>query len=325
MPVTRQNIHSGSELHVSTCLTRWVSIGVTLIAICSRPICAAPPPGNSSSPVKHRIMICEYSDKAHRLVQIGPEGEIEWEHPFPSIAVCFRLPKGGADGPVLFADGGHPTGVVEVDRNHQVTFEYRAACEQVLACDRLSNGNVLLAEQGPCQAVEVDRQGRIVSTVKMTTTEQAAHLQTRCLHRLDNGNILACHEAEAVVREYDPSGATVWEYPQVTNVFEALRLANGNTLIGCGTQKRIIEVTPSKQIKWEFSAADGPELNLNWITSLEVLPNGNLLIANFLRGQEGRGAHAFEVTHDASKRIVWQFADHERVRSITMVHVLGSK
>ncbi len=273
----------------------------------------------AAGPVAHRIMVCEYSDAAHRLIEVSPDGKLAWEHKFPSIAVCFRMT---GDGKVAFADGGSPTGVQEVDRNHQVTFDYRAKCEQVLACDRLASGNLLLAEQGPCQAVEVNAQGEIVSTVKMNTTEQAAHRQVRCVHRLDNGHILACHEAEAVVREYDRDGKTVWEYPNVTNVFEALRLPSGNTLIGCGTDKRVIEVTPAKEVVWELTAADAPELNLAWITSLQVLKNGNFVIANFLRGQEGKGAHAFEVTHDREKKVVWKFADHGMVRSITMVRVL---
>lgn len=272
--------------------------------------------------VSHRIMICEYSDAAHRLVEISTEGKLTWEHRFPSVAVCFRMT---GEGKVVFADGGNPTGIQEIDRNHNVTFDYRGECEQLLTCDVLPNGNFLLAEQGPCQAVEINAAGDVVSTVKLSTTETAAHRQLRCLHRLPNGHLLACHEAEAVVREYDSDGMTVWEFPNVTNVFEALRLPSGNTLIGCGTDKRIIEVTPEKKIVWELNADDVPELNLSWITSLQVLKNGNLVIANFLRGHEGNGAHAFEVTHDESKKVVWKYAAHDVVRSITMVRVLDEE
>jgi outer membrane protein assembly factor BamB len=277
---------------------------------------------DASAQAKHGIMVCEYSDMNHRLVEFSPDGKLVWEHKFPAVAVCFRM--SGADD-VLFADGGSPTGVQLIDRNHKVLFDYRAKCEQILTCDVLPSGNLLLAEQGPCQAVEVNRSGEVVSTLKMNTTEQTAHRQVRCIHRLDNGHILACHEAEAVVREYDRDGKSVWEYPNVTNVFEALRLPDGNTLIGCGTDKRVIEVTPDKKIVWEFTAAEAPDLNLTWITSLQVLKNGNFVIANFLRGQEGRGVHAFEVTHDSRKQVVWKFADHGLVKSITMVRVLDDE
>jgi len=50
---------------------------------------------------------------------------------------------------------------------------------------------------------------------------------------------------------------------------------------------------------------------------------GNFVIGNFLRGQEGKGAHAFEISR--GKKVVWKFADHEMVRSATMVRVLDEE
>ncbi|WP_437222023.1 hypothetical protein SH661x_002595 [Planctomicrobium sp. SH661] len=275
-----------------------------------------------SKGVKHRVIVCEYSGANHRLAEFDEEGALTWQHPFPTASVCFQI---APNGNVLFADGGHPGRIQEVNRDHQVLFDYQSKCEQVLGFDLLPSGNVLLAEQGPCQAVEVDREGKIVRTVPMSTTEKVAHLQTRCIHQLSDGHVLAAHEGEGVVREYDQAGKVVWEYPGVTQTFEAIRLANGNTLIGCGTQKRIIEVTPEKQIVWELTAADIPEVNLSWVTGLQVLENGNVVVANFLRGQEGRGAHAFEVTRDQQKRLVWKFANHDLIKSISMVRVLDAK
>ena len=132
----------------------------------------------------------------------------------------------------------------------------------------------------------------------LTTSQQGYHLQVRNIHKLPNGNILAAHEGEGAVREVTADGTVVWEYTGVENAGDALRLPNGNTLISCGTQKRVIEVTPDKGIVWQFTAQDAPELNLTWISSIQALSNGNLLVGNFLRGQEGKGAHAFEVTRD---------------------------
>ena len=105
------------------------------------------------------------------------------------------------------------------------------------------------------------------------------------------------------------------------NAGDARRLANGNTLIACGTQKRVIEVTPGKEIVWQFTAADAPELNLTWISSLQELPNGHLLLGNFLRGQEGKGVDAFEITRE--KKVVWRWADHNLIKSLTTVRVVN--
>jgi hypothetical protein len=109
----------------------------------------------------------------------------------------------------------------------------------------------------------------------------------------------------------------------VENCGDVVRLANGNTLISCGTQKRLIEVTPDKKTVWEFGAADAPELNLVWVTSIQVLKNGNYVVGNFLRNHEGKGAHAFELTRD--KKVVWTFADHQLAKSVTTVRVLDDR
>ena len=107
------------------------------------------------------------------------------------------------------------------------------------------------------------------------------------------------------------------------DVYEALRLPNGNTLVACGTQKRVIEVSPAGKIVWELTAPDVPDLNLTWITSLQLLHDGNFVIGNFLRGQEGKGAHAFEINRD--KKVLWKFADHTMVKAATMVRVLDKQ
>jgi hypothetical protein len=265
---------------------------------------------------QHHFMFMQYSP-GNRIVELSDDGKILWQHPIPSLAVMFKILK---NGNVVYAYGGSPTGVQEVDRDHKVVWDYRANCEQVLGFDLLPNGNVLVGEQGPCRAVEVNRKGEEVRTTPLTTNEKAAHRQLRSIHKLKNGNLIGCHEGDGAVREVTPEGRIVWEYGPVDSVFDAIRLKNGNTLIAAGTQARIIEVTPAKQIVWEFGAKDAPELGLTWITGLQILKNGDIVAANFLRGNEGKGVHAFEVTR--GKKVLWTFADHQMSTLVTMAKFL---
>lgn len=264
------------------------------------------------------LMIAQYQGPGgNRLVEVSAEGKVVWEHKVPSLTVMFqRLPNGH----VLFAYGGKPTGAREIDRDGKQVWDYVSSCPQTLSCERLPNGNTLIGEQGPCQAVEVSSAGAVVSTIALPNKEKPFHQQLRCIHRLPNGNLLAAIEAEGAAREVDPQGKVVWEFAGLANVYEALRLPGGNTLIACGTQKRVIEVSPAGKIVWELTDKDVPEVNLTWVTSLQVLKNGNFLIGNFLHGQEGKGAHAFEVTRE--KKLVWTFADHALMKSATMVRAI---
>ncbi|HJT78398.1 MAG TPA: PQQ-binding-like beta-propeller repeat protein [Gemmataceae bacterium] len=292
---------------------RWTAAVVLTLALNLSPALAG-------GPVRHRILFAEYGKGPNRLVEVAPDGKLVWQYRFPSIAVIFQvLPNGN----IVYAYGGKPTGVREITRDGKEVWNYESKCPQVLSCERLANGNTLVAEQGPCRVVEVSPKGEVVHVTPLTTSEKPFHRQVRNVHKLANGNILAAHEGEGVVREYAPDGKVVWEYPGVENAGEAVRLANGNTLIACGTQRRFIEVTPDKKIAWELKAEDVPEVNLTWSSSIQVLKNVHLLLGNFLRGQEGKGAHAFEVTRD--KKVVWKFADHRMVKSLTTVRALDDE
>jgi outer membrane protein assembly factor BamB len=267
---------------------------------------------------KRRLLFTEYGKGPNRFVELDVEGKLVWEFKPPSTTVIFQvLPNGN----ILFGYGGQPTGVREITSRGETVFDYVSKSHQVFGCERLPNGNTLVAEQEPCQALEVNPKGEVVDVTPLTTDVKGFHLQVRNAHKLPNGNILAAHEGEGAVREVDPQGKVVWEYTGVTNTGEAQRLANGNTLICCGTQKRLIEVTPDKQIAWEFKAEDAPELNVTWVSSVQQLKNGNLLVGNFLRGQEGKGAHAYEITRD--KKVVWKWDDHSFIKSLTTVRALG--
>ena len=266
---------------------------------------------------KRRLLFTEYGKGPNRFVELDGDGKLVWDLKPPSTTVIFQALL---NGNILFGYGGQPTGVREITSRGETVFDYVSKSHQVFGCERLANGNTLVAEQEPCQAVEVNAKGEVVQVTPLTTKVEGFHLQVRNVHKLANGNILAAHEGEGAVREVDPTGKVVWEYTGVTNTGEAQRLANGNTLICCGTQKRLIEVTPDKQIAWEFKAEDAPELNVTWVSSVQQLKNGNLLVGNFIRGQEGKGAHAFEVSRD--KKVVWKWEDHSFIKSLTTVRAL---
>ena len=143
--------------------------------------------------------------------------------------------------------------------------------------------------------------------------------------KLDNGNYLLCHEGDGRVTEYDPSGEVVWDYavplfdkapagghgPEAwgNQVFNALRLPNGSTLIATGNGHSVLEVTPAKDIVWQLHQHDLPGITLAWVTSLEVHPNGNIVIGNCHAGPEN--PQLIEVNRD--KEVVWTFKDFDQL------------
>ena len=264
-----------------------------------------------AGPPRHRLMLIEYPG---RIMEIASDGRLLWEHKTPSLAVMFGvLPNGH----VFYPHGAPSPGAEEVDRSHAVVWSYKSTAGELLGGERLANGNTLLGEGGPAVALELSPAKQVVRSIAVPTSYPTAHGQIRHIRRLDNGNVLAALEGEGAVREFDASGRAVWDYKGIASVHDALRLPNGNTLIGGGQSKRVLEVTPQGQIAWEFNAADAPSLGLAWICAVQVLKNGNLLVTNWVGSGGGSGVHAFEVTRD--KRVVYQFDDHTLVKSTTTV------
>ncbi|MCA9059257.1 MAG: hypothetical protein KDA85_12185, partial [Planctomycetaceae bacterium] len=90
--------------------------------------------------------------------------------------------------------------------------------------------------------------------------------------------------------------------------FCALRLKNGNTLISTGNGHAVIEVTPAGQVVWSLHQNELPGIQLEWVTSLQVLANGNILINNCHAGP--KNPQLIEV--DREKRVVWSLHDFTR-------------
>ena len=172
------------------------------------PLLCLTPANAVQEPKGHHLMMMVYTP-VNKIIEMDTEGKVVWEHKVQSLAVMFEVRK---NGNVIYAYGGNPTGVQEVDKNHKIVWDYKAECEQVLGFSTLPNGNILVGEQGPCRAVEVNPKGEVVKTTPLTTDEKPAHRQLRNIHKLKDGHLLARQEADATVREYDETGKVVWQF-----------------------------------------------------------------------------------------------------------------
>ena len=59
------------------------------------------------------------------------------------------------------------------------------------------------------------------------------------------------------------------------------------------------------QIVWQIDQKELPGITLAWVTTLQVLPNGNIVIGNCHAGPDN--PQLIEVTRD--KKVVWTFRD----------------
>lgn len=275
----------------------------------------------AGEPVAHRVLAADRS--TGKVAIVGPDGKVEWEFPNKhDVHDLHMLPNGN-----ILTHTSHTT-IVEINPKKEIVWKYEsrpkagyAGKVEVHAFQRLADGNTMIAESGNSRIIEVDPNGKIVKEVALNVPKPEPHRDTRMVRKFDTGNYLVCHEAFGCVREYDAAGKTVWEYTLQLgdrkpagghgpegygiNVYGAVRLTNGNTLIAGGNNHRVLEVDKAGKIVWSIDQNELPGITLAWVTTLQVLPNGNIVIGNCHAGPEN--PQLIEVTRE--KKVVWTFKD----------------
>jgi hypothetical protein len=288
----------------------------------------------TADPPAYRVLA---ADKGHVAI-VDAAGKVEWE--YANKAECHDLWM-LTNGNVLLALG--PATVAEVSPEKQVVWRYEAKPKpgytgrvEVHAFQPLGDGMVMVAESGNSRIVEVDRAGTVVKEVPLTVEHPNPHRDTRMARKLPSGHYLVCHEADGAVREYDGGGTVVWSYrldlagrpaspghgPEGhgNEVFGAIRLPDGHTVIAGGNNNRVLEVNPKGEVVWSIGHDELPGIRLAWVTTLQKLPNGNLIVGNCHAGPDN--PQLFEVTRD--KKVVWTFKDFTTFgNSLAVAQVLG--
>jgi hypothetical protein len=278
-------------------------------------------------------------DNGHVAI-VGPDGKVEWETECKYNSHDIHLLP---NGNFLLHTG--PATVTEMTPKKEVVWKYQAKPKEgykgrveVHAFQRLDDGNTLVAESGNRRIVEVDKDGKIVKEIPLTVKTPDPHRDTRMVRKLPGGTYLVCHEGDGAVREYDAAGKVIWEYKldlggrprspghgpegHGTEVYGALRLANGNTVIAGGNNNRVLEVNKDGKVVWSIDQKELPGITLAWVTTLHALPNGNLIVGNCHAGPDN--PQLFEVTRD--KKVVWTFKNHAVFgNSLAAAHVLDLK
>ncbi|GMW03057.1 MAG: hypothetical protein AMXMBFR84_41930 [Candidatus Hydrogenedentota bacterium] len=260
-----------------------------------------------------------------KLVEVAPNGSIDWEMPWPGGLHDLHVLE---NGNILTVRNAKE--VVEIEKaSKSVVWSYNAAesngnsgkAMEIHAIQPLPGGQIMIAESGPGRIIEIDREGTLLKNTALKVSKPDAHRDTRLARKLANGNYLVCHEGDGIVREYSgDDDSVVWEFPVPlfgkepkpghgpeafgNQVFSALRLNNGNTLIGTGNGHSILEVAEDKTIVWELHQNDLPGITFAWITTLEVLPNGHIVIGNC---HAGPGQPQIVEIEPKTQKVMWTF------------------
>lgn len=132
------------------------------------------------------------------------------------------------------------------------------------------------------------------------------HGQFRNVRMTRAGTFLIAHMNLGKVIEYDKNWKEIWSC-DAPSVWHAVRLTNGNTLIGGNQHAFAREINPQGEIVWEVKNGDLPGIRLNGVHQAIRLANGNTVITNWTAGVKKpdwpKIVQLVEVTPE--KKVVW--------------------
>lgn len=229
-------------------------------------------------------------------------------------------------GRVLIQDSW--TRVLEIDTaSDRVLWSYDALEHgpgpvEIHSFRRLEDGTTMIAESGRGRLLLVDAAGEVLHRIPLELSAPHPHHDTRLVRPTPAGTFLVAHERDGVVREYDRDGAVIWSYDvplfdreraaghgheaHGDQVFCALRLADGDTLVATGNGSSLLRVRPNGSLRWHLGQEDLGGVRLAWTTTVQVLSSGNLVLGNCHAGPEQ--PQLVEITPEGE--LVWSFSDH---------------
>lgn len=211
----------------------------------------------------------------------------------------------------------HKGGAIEVDLDTGKQTWAVNGYRDVHAAIRLADGHTLLVGQTEKGVTlhDVDRDGKETGRVVVEGKRN-----TRNAQRLQNGNVLLTSGKSAI--EVDGTGKIVWEAAIPGAADDIDRLENGQTVVPTGPGGTALYLDKDgKAVATRGGKDVHPDLKIHWFAATQTLPNGNLVVANWLGHKPGlTGPHVLEF--DAANKVVWKWECEGRVQTLHNVLVL---
>ncbi len=265
-------------------------------------------PGNSLA--QHPFLYCGGARPgAAPSILLLREGKVAWSFDLPAhdhLEDCTML----SNGSVVFAYGAGAS-IVRQDKKIIWTYEAPPGTE-IRTAYPIDRDRVLVMQSGDPATVMVINTltGSIEQQVSFDTANpKDPHDQFGHVRLTPSGNYLAAHLDLNRVMEYTPDGRAVWGV-RADTPWSAVRLRNGDTLIGGGKSGYVREVDKSGKTVWEIRRDDLPGLLLEEVREVTRLANGNTLINNYAPDGSKTGApQVVEVT--PQKKLFWVLRNYQ--------------
>lgn len=221
---------------------------------------------------------------------------------------------------------GHHHGYTEFDLATGESTKIFSSLEGVTAVRRQPEGNTLVAGVNVAGApgvvvLELDAGDREIKRAIFPGD------YVRLIRQTSQGTFLMCCNDR--IREGSRDGRYLREFPVAGffHAWKAVRLANEHLLVSAGYGAFMVELDASGEVLRKFGGRDQvpPEVNPFFYAMFQLLPDGNIVVANWQGHGGGHGASGIQLLEfDPSGRLVWQWSRPELISSLQGVIVLDN-
>lgn len=247
----------------------------------------------------HRHHIISVDSARAKIFEFDEDGNVIFELPtYGASFDVWKLP----DQTYLYCHLGPDChGVRIVDRDNNILSDYKTASE-VFGCQPLPDGDILIGELTQKRLTEVSRDGEIIKVIPLHCNI-GGHEAMRMARKRPDGTYLVNQPGDRVIRRYDENGNILLNISTPGDTFAVIESDNGHIYYTARTC--IVETDATGNEIWCATCEDLADINPRWLTGMELLQNGNLIVCNWLgHGFEGKGIPLFEINRD--KEILWK-------------------
>lgn len=218
----------------------------------------------------------------------------------------------------------HDAGYTEYDIATGKVMKEVATYKGIATARRLPNGDTLIA------GVDLDGSKGVVvleldaaNTIKNKTVFPGNYV--RLIRETPQGTWLMMNNT--MIREGDRSGKLLheWTIPGFQHAWKALRLPNGHILASAGYGAFMVELDANGAVMRKFFSkeTEPAEVNVNFCAMFQLLPNGDIVLANWQGHGPGHGASGKQIVEfTPAGQIVWEWSDPAIISSMQGVLVL---
>ncbi len=253
---------------------------------------------------------------------LNEAGEILCQKKLPGFAFdLWVLPNGDRLVP-FYGFGSSGFVVFDEQGNDKRLYTCPEGVDELFGCMPMPNGNVLLGDlQGKC-LTQIAPDDTVVCKTPLFYDQENIHEIMRMPRLAKNGkDFWVVQPGLCAICCYAPDGQMLHQVPTRGDSFGVIEADNGNLIYS--SIHGVFEVDLQGNEVWSLLPGDVPEMGWQWVLSLQLLQNGNLVLCNWLgHGHDGQGIPLFEVNRQ--KEVVWSCPVQDTIRNISAFHLLDT-